>query len=234
VAVDSLYLARIGAATGKLLVTVSGLDDVAMSQPSLLPGWDRALVVTHLAANADGLRRALEAAARGEIGEIYPGGAPAREAEIQAGRGQPALVLERRLREACDRLASALVAADDDVWHKPAIHISGEVKIGPGPIVGRLREVEIHHVDLNCAYSPEDWPFQWVVEEMDRAMLGLPDRLPADMAVVLAATDGDQHWVAGSGDAIEIAGSTAQLFAWVIGRATAVGGLECPPLTPFR
>lgn len=230
----SPYLARIDVATGKLLVTVSSLDDVAVSQPSLLPGWDRAMVITHLAANADGLRRAVEAAARGEVGEIYPGGQAARDAEIEGGRGRPARELGRRLQEACEAVAVALASAPDEVWDAPAVHISGEVRIGPGPVVGRLREVEVHHVDLDCGYSPEDWPFEWVLEEMDRAMLALPSRLPPDTAVVLDASDTDQHWVAGSGEAVEISGPTAQLFAWVTGRATSVGGRECPPLAPFR
>lgn len=228
------YLARIDAATAKLLTTVSGLDDVAVSQPSLLPGWDRAMVVTHLAANGDSLCRVVDAAIRGETGEVYPGGRSARDAEIEAGRARPALDLERRLRESCDKVAATLASAPDDVWDATALHFTGEVKIGPRRIIGRLAEVEIHHVDLNCAYSPEDWPFAWVIEEMDRSMLSLPSRLPPDVAVVLAATDSDQHWVAGSGDAVEISGPTSQLLAWVTGRATSVGGHECPPLAPWR
>jgi hypothetical protein len=64
-------------------------------------------------------------------------------------------------------------------------------------------------------------------------MLALPRRLPEGIAVYLAATDADQHWVAGSGDALQVAGPTAQLFAWVTGRTTSVAGRECPPLAPF-
>jgi len=231
---DSPYLARIAAATEKLLSTVAGLDDVAVAQPSLLPDWDRAMVLTHLAANADGVCRVVQAASVGTVAEFYPGGSGARQADIEAGRGRPAIELERRLRESCDRVAAAMAGAPDQVWDAIAVHISGEVKIGPGVIVGRLREVEVHHVDLNCAYAPEDWPLEWLLEEMDRAMLALPGRLPPDMAVVLAATDTDQHWVAGNGNAIEVTGPTAQLFAWVTGRATTVGGREGPLLGPWK
>jgi maleylpyruvate isomerase len=231
---NSPYLARIKSATKKLLVTVSSLDDVAVSEPSLLPDWDRSMVVVHLAANADGLRRVIEAAGRGEVGTFYPGGRPARQAEIEAGRGKPAHEVEGRLREACDRAAAALDAAPDEIWDAPALHVSGEVKVGPGTVVARLREVEVHHVDLNCAYSPDDWPLEWVVEEMDRAMLDLPSRLPDDVAVVLAATETDQHWIAGSGDVVEISGPSGQIFAWVTGRASTVAGQECPPLGPWR
>jgi maleylpyruvate isomerase len=138
------------------------------------------------------------------------------------------------LEVSCERLWSALRAAPGTVWDAPAIATSGEVLIGTGLVVGRLREVEVHHVDLAFGYGPDDWPFGWVVEEMERAMLNLPSRLPSGVAVVLTTTEADQHWVAGSGDAIEISGTTGELFAWVIGRASHVQGLECPVLTPWR
>ncbi len=228
------YLDRIDEATAKLLVSVARLDDVAAAGPSLLPEWDRAMVVTHLAANADGIRRAVEAAGRGEVGELYPGGRPARNAEIEAGRALTARRAEQRLRNACEQLAVALANAPDGAWEAVAVHPSGEVRIGPGLIVGRLREVEVHHVDLDYGYEPRDWPFGWVLEEMDRAMLDLPARLPPGVAVVLAGDDAGQRWVAGSGDVVEIIGTTNDLFAWVTGRAPGVGQQECPPLTPWR
>jgi maleylpyruvate isomerase len=227
-------MARIDLATAKLLTTVSKLDDAAAAGPSLLPDWDRSMVVTHLAANADGIRRAVEAARAGVTGEVYPGGKAARDAEIEAGRALPAEQLYGRLEVAGRLLRLALGEATDEIWDAPAIGPKGEVHIGPGLVVARLREVEVHHVDLDCGYKPEDWPVEWVLEEMDRAMLDLPSRLPPGTAVVLAATDADQRWVAGSGDAIEVTGTTAELFAWVIGRSAHVHGVECPSLTPWR
>jgi maleylpyruvate isomerase len=231
---NSLYMARIDVATSKLLTTVSKLDDAAAAGPSLLPDWDRSMVVTHLAANADGIRRAVEAARAGVTGEVYPGGKAARDAEIEAGRAVAAHELNVRLDLACRLLRVALGEATDEIWDAPAIGPKGEVHIGPGLVVSRLREVEVHHVDLDYGYTPEDWPVEWVLEEMDRAMLELPARLPPGTAVVLTATDADQRWVAGSGDAVEITGTTAELFAWVIGRAAHVQGVLCPGLTPWR
>jgi maleylpyruvate isomerase len=232
--VNNRYLPRIDAATRKLTETVSRLDDDAACGPSLLPSWDRSMVVVHLSANADGVRRAVEAATRGDAGEVYPGGKPARDAEIEAGRAMPARELQSRLRVSCEQLWSALEAAPDEVWSSPAIAISGEVPVGAGLIVGRVREVEVHHVDLAYGYEPDDWPFGWVVEEMERAMLALPARLPTGIAVVLTASDAGQRWVAGSGSSLEISGTTGELFAWVTGRASHVGGFEAPVLKPWR
>jgi maleylpyruvate isomerase len=229
-----VYLARIDVATGKLLTTVSKLDDADAAGPSLLPDWDRSMVVTHLSANADGIRRAVDAARAGVTGEVYPGGKAARDAEIEAGRALPADQLYVRLDTACRLLRVALGQANDEIWDAPAIGPKGEVHIGPGLVVARLREVEVHHVDLDYGYKPEDWPAEWVLEEMDRAMLDLPSRLPPGTAVVLTATDADQRWVAGSGNAIDITGTTAELLAWVIGRSAHVRGVQCPSLAPWR
>jgi maleylpyruvate isomerase len=231
---NSVYMARIDVATGKLLTTVAKLDDATAAGPSLLPDWDRSMVVTHLAANADGIRRAVDAARAGQTGEVYPGGKAARDAEIEAGRALPAEELNLRLDTACRLLRVALGESTDDIWDAPAIGPKGEVHIGPGLVVARLREVEVHHVDLDFGYKPEDWPVEWVLEEMDRAMLDLPSRLPPGRAVVLTATDADQRWVAGSGDVVEVTGTTAELFAWVIGRDAHVRGVECPALSPWR
>lgn len=227
-------LPRIDAATRKLADTVSRLDDEAASGASLLPDWDRSMVVVHLSANADGVRRAVEAATRGDTAEVYPGGKPARDGEIEAGRAMPARELQARLGASCEQLWSALEAAPDEVWGLPAIGISGEVPIGTGLVVGRLREVEVHHVDLAYGYEPDDWPFAWALEEMDRAMLDLPARLPADIAVVLTASGTGQHWVAGSGSSLEVSGTVGELLAWVSGRASQVGGFDAPILKPWR
>jgi maleylpyruvate isomerase len=230
---DNPYLARIQTATDKLLATAANLDDVAATGPSLLPDWDRAMVLTHLANNADGANRAVQAATEGRVGEVYPGGRAARDAQIEAGRAMPARQLEARLSEACSRLAQTLSMAGNEVWTAVAVHPRGEVRISE-LVVSRLREVEVHHVDLDFGYAPADWPLSWVLEEMDRCMLDLPARLPPGVAVVLAGDDAGQHWVAGSGDAVEIVGNTADLFAWVTGRAAKVGEQECPPLAPWR
>ena len=55
--------------------------------PSLLPGWTRGHVLTHIARNADSFVRVLEAARRGEVVTQYEGGVDGRNADIEAGAG---------------------------------------------------------------------------------------------------------------------------------------------------
>jgi maleylpyruvate isomerase len=85
-------------ATRRILNAIGDLTDEQAAAKSLLPGWTRAEVLTHLARNADGGRGIAEAAARGEIGMQYPGGAEQRAAGIAAGRGVRAAALVTDLR----------------------------------------------------------------------------------------------------------------------------------------
>ena len=61
-------------------------------QPSLLPGWTRGHVLSHLARNADAMVRALAGTARGERIPMYDG-EDARAADIEAGAGRTAAEL---------------------------------------------------------------------------------------------------------------------------------------------
>src|SRR5262249_43526897 len=74
------------AAHRRLDATLAGLDDRDVRAPSLLPGWNVAMVLTHIARNADSFRRMIEGAQCGEVLDQYERGAAGREADIQAGR----------------------------------------------------------------------------------------------------------------------------------------------------
>ncbi|MEU6967194.1 maleylpyruvate isomerase N-terminal domain-containing protein [Kitasatospora aureofaciens] len=118
-------LARIRAATGLLLRTAARLCDADVRAPSLLPGWSRGHVLTHLARNADGGRRLLSWARTGVPTPEYPGLAE-RDARIEAGAGRGAaeLVADRarergRLRGRVPADAGRGVAAPGAVGARP-------------------------------------------------------------------------------------------------------------------
>ena len=58
-------------ATQRLVRTVDGLDDHALGQPSLLPGWSRAHVVAHVTLNAEGLGGVLRGIVEGRDVPMY-------------------------------------------------------------------------------------------------------------------------------------------------------------------
>jgi maleylpyruvate isomerase len=229
---DSPYVARIAEATARLLTTVAKLDDDDLRAPSLLPGWSRAYVVKHLSDNADGTYRLVEAATRGEVGQKYPGGWERREADIASAAAMSAAALRQGLESSCQRLADVLERAGEEVWAAPGTAPDGPVQVGSS-VIARLREVEVHHVDLDAGYRPTQWPLSWVLDEIERATLGLPARLPEGTAVLMEATDAGERWVAGRGSGVEVTGKAAEILAWITGRATSVGGALAPELGPW-
>jgi maleylpyruvate isomerase len=186
-------------ATRRILRTVADLTDEQAGAPSLLPGWSRAEVLTHLARNADGGAGIAHAAARGEIGMQYPGGQPQRAAGIAAGRGVPAAAVVADLRRSCDALMESWQQLPDDAWDRPGRSLTGQ-RTQRGWVWARWREVEVHHVDLNLGYSSAEWPVAFVSRGLDDAFADLASRAnvrhPAgDLSVRVETTDHDRAWI---------------------------------------
>lgn len=97
--------------------------EAAVRQPSLLPGWTRGHVLTHLARNAEAMCRRMDAAARGDVIEQYVGGAVGRAAEIEAGAGRQAHQIVEDVLAWASQLDAAFTALGPDVWATPAMNI---------------------------------------------------------------------------------------------------------------
>src|SRR5688500_13026045 len=82
--------------TVQLTDVVEGLDDIAMKRPSLLPGWSRGHVLTHLARNADALVNLLTWARTGVEHPMYTSRAD-RDADIEEGSCRMATLLREDL-----------------------------------------------------------------------------------------------------------------------------------------
>jgi maleylpyruvate isomerase len=225
------------AATRVLLATVDELGDDQMREPSRLPGWSRAEVVAHLARNADGAARVAQAAARGDVGKQYPGGAAQRAAEIAAARDLKASVLRSDLRRSCDALMDAWAALPDDAWALAGRTLAGERPLHAWPW-SRRREVEVHHVDLAAGYTPDQWPVAFVVRALDHLVTGMPGRAvaaprPERARYCIEATDHGRAWTVeidgrdvvvseGAGEAADgtVSGWGCDLTAWLLGRTS--------------
>jgi maleylpyruvate isomerase len=143
---------QIDAATARLLETVDRLTDAEVGRASMLPGWSRGHLLTHLARNADALRNLLDWARTGVPTPAYAS-PEAREADIEAGAGRSAAELAADVREAAAKWRAAVAAMPDERWGT----VVGEVPAGE-VLLRRLVEVELHHVDLGCGYRSTDWP----------------------------------------------------------------------------
>lgn len=197
------------AAHARLSADLATLTDAHAAQPSLLPGWSVAHVLTHIARNADGLSLMVEAANRGEVGSQYPGGLPQRAADIEAGAGRGAAELVADVATANARLEAAWAATTDGSRRAEGLTVAGPLPIHELPS-RRWRETVVHHADLGLAYSWHDWPDEYVRLELQRMTMLWASRKPMGLTNLPAAAatlpDHDR-------------------LAWLLGRTT-VAGLE--------
>jgi maleylpyruvate isomerase len=222
-------------AHASLLRTIIGLTNDEVRQPSRLPSWWVAHVLAHLAGNADGLTLVFAAAARGGVGDQYPGGATQRNADIETGAARPAEAIIADVTRSCAALEEAWATTTADVWRDGL----GNTGFASGWPVGdlpfrRWREVEVHHADLGLAYGFADWPGDYVTEELDRQLTALPARLPPGASLRLVARDTGESWMVPAGSTTDgpvVTADRRRLVAWLLGRVEDPG---YPPLSPWQ
>ena len=146
------------------LAEMLGQVDVAVSAPSLLPGWTVGHVLTHLARNADSIVRVLDAAEAGNAVDRYAGGLAGRNVEIDDGSARPAAEQVADVIATSGRLDAAW--SRQTTWDGISREVDGrEVTVG-SLVFARWREVEVHRADLGLGYGPPDWPGDYVREDL--------------------------------------------------------------------
>jgi maleylpyruvate isomerase len=160
VLVDDI-LNQIDAATDRLYDTIDRLTDDDVRHPSLLPGWTRGHVLTHVARSGDALRNLLNDR------PAYPS-QEARNADIEAGSGRPVTELTADVRTSADALRADALTRDD--WDTE-VEILGSRSFPKSQILlRRLVEIELHHVDLATGYKTTDWPATFATLELPEPM----------------------------------------------------------------
>ena len=202
-------------ATAAFLETVSGLSDDDVREPSVLPGWSRAHVITHVARNADALSNVLHGAEAGEVRAMYES-QESRDAAIEAGARRSAGELLEDAVAACGRWEQAANQLRSANLEAPGCSRPGSA---PFPVrrVGMMRrtEVEVHHADLGLQYTAADWPQDFVSALMKRRHRELA---AAGVGFRWRAADTGESWETGDGP--EVTGSAADIVWWLIGRGT--------------
>ena len=147
----------IARADRELVRTVDGLPDEAYAEPSLLPGWTRAHVIAHLTLNAEGLGGVLHGAHLGETRTMYAS-QEARDGDIDDLAAVEPTELRERVRASTGWFTEALEAMAPGDWDGRFDRTPGgrSIALVNVPLM-RLREVEIHHADLDAGYSAADW-----------------------------------------------------------------------------
>lgn len=211
-------LRRIATATQTLLRHTLGLDEADWRAPSRLPGWSRAHVATHVARNADALRRVIAATRVGDPQPLYPSEAE-KFNDIERGAERSGLNLHVDLDTSAAELARLCERVED--WMAPIRVLGGEMPLSVVPLI-RLQEVTLHLLDLDAGYhwaEIEPVPAGWLLEWM---LLLLRDerRVPA---VSIVSDQGVTADLGPEGERVTATGTDAALWAWVTGRSDGEG-----------
>ena len=211
---------ELGTATDGLVESIGGLTDADARGPSLLPGWTRGHVLTHLARNADGGTRLLGWARTGIPSYEYKSVAARAEA-IEEGAGRQAVVLLADVSAASAAFAEATAVMPPDAWQYLITWTTGQQEPAHEVVRSRLAEVLIHHVDLDLGFGPSHWPPWFVREMLTVAVASMNERGLAPLPARLQATDTGHVCQIGSdaADAVQISGPEADLLAWLLGRS---------------
>jgi maleylpyruvate isomerase len=212
------------AADQALVRTVDRLDDAAWTGPSLLPGWTRAHVVAHLALNAEALAGVLHGAHVGRPQPMYAS-AEARDEDVDELAGEDPAELRERFLASTATFAKALEAMHADDWDGRFERTPGGPDFALANVaLMRVREVEIHHADLDAGYTADDWP-----EGFRRLLLDSMTKRPYPAPFVVRPTDLDGTWEYGEGGAQAVGtvpvvtGPSAAAGWWLTGRGSGEG-----------
>ena len=235
----SQALAHLEQATTRLLAAIATMSDEQAREPSLLPGWTRGHVLTHIARNADAIGNLLRSARTGTQIPMYPS-QHVRNADIEAGAGRPAADLLADVRASAGALEAEAASLPDEAW--PAMVRARQRDIpARATLLMRLAEVEVHHVDLGLAYRPADWPATFPPPQLSRVAgafvgrEGVPECLilpegaePLRIGPAVQAPGGP----AADSRPITVSGPAWNVLAWLTGRGDGSGLSVDPPGAP--
>lgn len=184
---DQVQACRV--AHDRLVEVASVLSDDDVRAPSVLPGWSRGHVLTHVARNGDSVVHLGRAVVAGAVADQYPGGPAQRAGDIEAGAGRPAAALVADVVQVNEQIHATWDAITDAQW------LAGSIRTASGrempatylPAM-RWREVVVHTSDLGLATATwRDWPDDFVASELPGLLELLASRLDGAAARALVA-----------------------------------------------
>ena len=210
-------------ASQRLTRTVDGFHGDDWTAPTRLPEWTRAHVVAHLALNAEGIARCLRGVVADDPEEpatMYDS-TEQRDSDIAELAGRDPAEIRDRLLAATTLLHDAVLAVPDDGWECRVERTPGGRSMPTSALPGmRLREVEIHHVDLAASYAVDDWPLAFAEHLLD----AMSKRVDDGAAFEVKPLDSQRTWTFGEPDAEDtpvVTGPAGEIAWWLTGRTAA-------------
>jgi maleylpyruvate isomerase len=203
--------------TARLLANLAALSDQDLEAPSLLPGWNRRYLLSHVAANAGALRNLAHWARTGEERRMYAS-PEARDAGIANGAKLPAAELRAWVASSADALAADLDALPAASWDAKVITAQGLTREAREIPWMRVREAYIHSVDLGAGIVFADLPGAFLAALLDD-ITARRSKAGTCPALTLTAADTGRGWqVTGTGEPVAVSAPLAGLAAWLSGR----------------
>jgi uncharacterized protein (TIGR03083 family) len=215
---------------------LAALDAAEFAAPSLLPGWDRAHVAAHVINNAKALGNLVQWASSGEPTPMYDS-MEQRAADIEA----IAALTPTLLVDMAEASSAALAAAMANLSEQELQAVVSTMHVDDLPATAiawlRARELMIHTHDLGTGAQFDEMPADFLmalIEDVAAARSGR-DGQPA---LLLRVSQEDRYRgesqvsefvVAGEGEPIALAGSAADVAAYLTGRNIDFG----PVLSPW-
>lgn len=221
--VPDRHINAVRQATEVLYEVVEELDQAAMRGPSLLPGWTRGHVITHLARNADALVNLLTWAKTGVEHQAYASRSD-RDADIEEGARRILQVIKADLDSACQRFEAACREMPAHSWRSEVGTPKGATVPASMVPLMRLNEVWIHLIDLDAGVTFDDLPADFVADLLDYAVRQFDGRIdPVGIEVTLP--DGSQRiWgLNGPANRSSLSGSASAVLGWLSGRTDGSG-----------
>ncbi|MDI2029664.1 maleylpyruvate isomerase family mycothiol-dependent enzyme [Saccharopolyspora sp. TS4A08] len=214
------HLAAIDHATEVLVRSAAGLDELSVRQPSLLPGWSRAHVLTHLARNADACSNLLLWARTGIEHPMYAS-RDDRDQAIHKGASRSHQLLLEDLTASDDRFRVAARAMPDSDWTAEVALSGGDVVPAAHVLRMRLLELWVHLVDLDHEVDFDDIPhddLERLLEDVVQFFGGRHD-VPALSLEVDFGTHRRTWDLRGTtSEPARVEGEAAAVLGWLLGR----------------
>jgi maleylpyruvate isomerase len=220
--VASGHLTAVDRATEAFYAAVAELDASTVRGPSLLPGWSRAHVISHVARNADALVNLLTWAKTGVEHQAYASRSD-RDADIQEGSIRTLQLLRADLDSACLRFAAAAETMPASAWEAEICLPSGDTVLAHQVPWFRLRELLFHLVDLDVGVDFDDLPEEHLEDLVDGVVGKFADHpdTPAARVEVLLPDGRQRVWelnTVGTDNSPAISGTAADVLGWLTGR----------------
>ncbi|MDR1852995.1 MAG: maleylpyruvate isomerase family mycothiol-dependent enzyme [Propionibacteriaceae bacterium] len=196
-------------AGSRLLGDTISLTDAEWHAPSVLPGWSRAHVATHLARDAETFIGVLE----DPQAPFNPPSDLEKIKQLEVGADRSGIEVQEDLDRQIANLSVASNAVPD--WNAQFTPVDESYPLLFISLV-RLHEVLIHHLDLGIGFSPDrisPEPASWL---LDFVLLKMSDA--TNPAVEVVSTEGLSTIVGVGAPDRRVHSSDARLWAWLSGR----------------